>query len=116
MMKFELIQKLRDYLSEVITLQEFELWLLARLQDYFDSGDSQLARMAGDLGAMTAELKEGLILEGAFRQHAFELVSPKGQLLNQTTSNAGNSTIAKKEEFRGARWVSEDLVSAVANK
>lgn len=116
MMYRELVQKLSDYLAGSLSLQDLELWLLARLQDYLDSGDLQLAQSAGDLDAMIAELKEGIVSEATFRQHVYAVVCPTGQLLHQTISNASSSTITKKEKLLGKQWVSEDLVTVAADR
>jgi len=96
MMDLELVQKLREYLVSSLTLRELDLWLLTRLQDYFDSGD-ETARMAGQINSLIAEVKEGLAEEAELRSRAFSFVRPMGDIFQTDLSGASSQTIFEME-------------------
>lgn len=73
----ELLNYIRNYLDDLCTIQDLEVWALSNLQGILDSGDEASIELANEIDADLVELGEGLVDEIAFREHLRGLISTR---------------------------------------
>lgn len=79
----QLLNQIRLYLDDQVSIADLETWLVAHLNDILSSGDKNAEYIANELNADLVWLQEGLITESEFKAKAKKLINP----ISTTNSN-----------------------------
>ncbi len=107
-----LIEAIKAYLSNKLSLHDLENFVVSRLQDILDSSEQRPIDLVNEVDALLIERGENVISDEGFREQVSRLATPQGELLVMDSTHTSNQSQDTHElTSLTARWIGGPLTA-----